>query len=297
MEKHFKLTKTGLYKLNMNSAQKLDRLIRLTLTLLWLVSLSACAEDVYRWQDKDGGLHYGGRAVNNANKLNIRAGYSYFRVTNVYDGDTVKLENGRKIRLLNINTPEVRHRNQVTEAGGEQAKRWLKNKLQGKKVRLVMDAEPVDKYKRTLAHLFTEEKDHINLQLIEQGLASVNIYPPNLKFADELAVAESRAEQAGRGIWSKPEYASIAVDDLDADGHAGWLRLRGKVNVIRSSRKYVYLEFSKMFQARIEKRWLPLFPDTNTYLGKTVEVRGWLNKNRKGWSMLIRHPTAIKVLS
>jgi hypothetical protein len=69
------------------------------------------------------------------------------------------------------------------------------------------------------------------------------------------------------------------------------------VNVIRSSRKYVYLEFSKKFQARIEKRWLPLFPDTNTYLGKTVEVRGWLNKNRKGWSMLIRHPSAIKVLS
>jgi micrococcal nuclease len=29
-------------------------------------------------------------------------------------------------------------------------------------------------------------------------------------------------------------------------------------------------------------------------LGKTVEIRGWLNKSRSHFSLLIRHPSAIR---
>jgi hypothetical protein len=156
--------------------------------------------------------------------------------------------------------------------------------------------EQTDKYKRTLAHLITDNKDHINVQLVELGLATVNIYPPNLLYVDELVKAGQQAEQAKRGIWQQAEYTPIPVGQLDETGRAGWTRLTGKVAVIRNSRKYVYLEFSPLFQARIEKKWLSLFPDINSYLGKNLEVRGWLNKNRGGWSMLIRHPSAIHEL-
>ena len=188
------------------------------------------------------------------------------------------LEDGRKIRLLGINTPEVKHKGQDTEAGGETAKRWLNEKLKNRKVTLVTDAESTDKYKRTLAHLFTENKEHINLKLVEMGLAAVNIYPPNLVYADELTAAGIRAEKAKLGIWQQAEYAVIPIEQIQADHHSGWLRLKGRVSVIRSSRKFVYLEFSNRLQARVEKKWLPLFPDINTYQGKIVEVRGWLNK-------------------
>ena len=159
------------------------------------------------------------------------------------------------------------------------------------------DSEPTDKYKRTLAHLITEDKENINVQLVEQGLAAVNIYPPNLLYADELVAAGKRAEQAKRGLWQLPEYAPMPVENLGEDGHAGWLRLVGKVDIIRSSKKFVYLEFSKHLQARIEKKWLALFPDIEQYRGQKVEIRGWLNKNRGGWSMLIRHPSAIKTIA
>ena len=37
-----------------------------------------------------------------------------------------------------------------------------------------------------LAHLFTDKKEHINLQLVEAGLAQVSIYPPNLLYVNEL---------------------------------------------------------------------------------------------------------------
>ncbi len=264
--------------------------------LLVSVSIPACA-DVYQWQDAGGSTHYSDRAHENSTKLTVKPGYAFIKVAKVFDGDTVKLEDGRKVRLLGINAPEVRHKGQMTETGGENAKHWLEEKLKNKKVRLVKDVEETDKYKRTLAHLFTEDKGHINLQLVERGLAAVNIYPPNLLYADQLAAAGQRAEQDGKGIWQVGGYPIIPVEQLSADGHDGWLRLSGKVSVIRDSRKYVYLEFSDKFQTRIEKKWLPLFPDVNSYRGHTLEVRGWLNKNRGGWSMLLRHPSAIKKIS
>ncbi len=157
-----------------------------------------------------------------------------------------------------------------------------------------MSAEKTDKYDRLLAHLFTEKKQHLNLQLVAAGLASVSIYPLNLLYVDELVKAENQAEQAKLGIWGRPEYAPIPVSSLTEAGHPGWTRVLGKVTNIRSTRKWVYLEFSDLFDARIESEWLGLFPEVNSYMGKTLEVRGWFNKSRGHLSMLIRHPSAIK---
>jgi micrococcal nuclease len=271
-------------------------LMRLLLLVFLCGSISVCA-DVYQWQDAKGSKYFSDHAHENSKKIPIKPGYAYHKVAKVFDGDTIKLENGLKIRLLGINTPEVKHKNQNTEAGGESAKHWLMDKLKNRKVRLVTDAEQTDKYKRALAHVITENKEQINVQLVALGLAAVNIYPPNLLYVDELVAAGNQAERAKLGIWQQVEYAPIPVERLDRNGHLGWLRLVGKVSVIRSSKKYVYLEFSDRFQARIEKKWLLLFPDVNSYRGQAVEVRGWLNKNRGGWSMLIRHPSAIKIIS
>ncbi|MBC8379778.1 MAG: thermonuclease family protein [Planctomycetes bacterium] len=250
--------------------------------------------EVYQWQDADGSKHFTDRPVADAKKLDIKPGYDFFRVKTVYDGDTVMLEDGRKIRFLGINTPEVQHRDKQADAGGDEAKRWLIDKLKNTKVRLEVSAEKTDKYGRTLAHLFTEKKDHINLQLVAAGLAAVNIYPSNLLYVNELVKAQNRAEQAKRGIWARPEYAVIPVESLTEAGHPGWTRLLGKVVNIHNTRKSVYLEFSDAFEVRIEHKWLALFPDVNSYLGQTIEVRGWLNKNKGRLSMLIRHPSAIK---
>jgi endonuclease YncB( thermonuclease family) len=257
---------------------------------------------IYEWQDAGGSKHYSDRPVADAKIVDIKPGYDFYRVKTVYDGDTVVLEDGRKIRFLGINTPEVQHRDKLADAGGDEAKRWLIDQLNNTKVRLEISAEKTDKYGRTLAHLFTEKKDHINLQLVAAGLAAVSIYPPNLLYVDQLLKAQNQAEFAKLGIWGRPEYAPLPVSRLTEAGHPGWTRLVGKVVNIRTTRKSVYLEFSPVlsaaegatFEARIESQWLDLFPDVNSYLGKTIEVRGWLNKNKGHLSMLIRHPSAIK---
>lgn len=263
--------------------------------LIILLCLSAWADaEIYQWRDPTGGEHFSDRFHADAKTLAIKPGYDFFSVKTVYDGDTVVLEDGRKIRFLGINTPEVQHRDQMADAGGEEAKLWLINKLQHGKVRLEIDAEKTDKYGRTLAHLFTEQKEHINLSLVKEGLAAVSIYPPNLLHVNELIAAENQAEQAGLGIWQRQEYAIMPVDSLTEAGHRGWLRLMGKVTAIRNTPKSIYLIFSDRFSARIEREWLSLFPDINDYVGKTLEVRGWLNKDSHRFSMLIRHPAAIR---
>lgn len=275
--------------------------------------------EIYEWQDASGSKHFSDRQggwncrnqsgtdatgcpVADAKIVDIKPGYDFYRVKTVYDGDTVVLEDGRKIRFLGINTPEVQHRDKLADAGGDEAKRWLTDKLNNTKVRLEISAEKTDKYGRTLAHLFTEKKDHINLQLVAAGLAAVSIYPPNLLYVDQLLKAQDQAELAKLGIWGRSEYALLPVSSLTEAGHPGWTRLVGKVVNIRTTRKSVYLVFSPVlsaaegdaFEARIESQWLALFPDVNSYLGKTIEVRGWLNKSKGHLSMLIRHPSAIK---
>ena len=263
--------------------------------LILLLCLPACVDSkVYQWQDTQGGEHFSDRYYPDAKIVDIKPGYGFYKVKKVYDGDTVELEDGRKIRFLGINTPEVQHKDKMAEAGGEEAKAWLINKLQNARVRLEFDAEKTDKYGRTLAYLFNEEKEHINLSLVKAGLATTSIYPPNLRYVNELVAAENKAEQYQLGIWQRPEYAAIPVSNLTDLGHQGWTRVVGKVIDIHNTSKSIYLVFSSQFEARIERQWLPLFPDVNDYLGKTVEVRGWLSKNKKQFSILIRHPSAIR---
>ncbi|WP_333873203.1 thermonuclease family protein [Methylobacter sp.] len=267
--------------------------MRVLLILLLCLPGWANAE-IYEWQDANGSKHFSDRPAADAKKIDIKPGYDFYGVKTIFDGDTVVLEDGRKIRLLGINTPEVQHRDKQADAGGDEAKRWLADKLKNTKVRLETGTEKTDKYGRTLAHLFTEKKEHINLQLVAAGLAAISIYPLELHYVNELVKAQDQAEQARLGIWGRPEYATTPIGNLTEDGHQGWTRLVGKVINMHTTRKSVYLEFSDTFEARIESKWLDLFPNVNDYLGKTIEVRGWLSKRAGHLSMLIRHPSAIK---
>ena len=271
------------------------KLLQVLLVLLLCLPSWGCGE-INQWPDAKGGGHFSDRSHPDAKLPNIKPGYGFYSVKTVYDGDTVQLEDGRKIRLLGINTPEVEHRDKSAEAGGEDAKAWLINKLQHTKVRLEIGDEKTDKYGRTLAHLFSENNEHINLSLVKAGLATISIYPPNLLYVDELRAAERQAEQNRLGIWGRPEYAAIPVGNLHEAGHPGWTRVVGKVIAIRDTPKTVYLVFSNRFEARIEREWLYLFPDVNDYVGRMVEVRGWLNKNKDHFSLLVRHPATLLIL-
>jgi len=89
------------------------------------------------------------------------------RITKVYDGDTVKITSGDKVRLIGIDTPEAYESDKLfrdaartgqdvnrIKARGRLAAQFTKRIADGKPVRLEFDMERKDKYGRLLAYLF-----------------------------------------------------------------------------------------------------------------------------------------------
>ncbi len=253
---------------------------------------------VFYWEDAQGKKHFSDRKYkgDNATQLSITPTERYYQIKKIYDGDTLLLDNGTKVRFLGINTPEIAKRDKIAEAGGEEAKQWLIKKLKNTKIKLRYDLERKDKYGRVLAHVFTKNNEHINLQLVANGLATVNIYPPNLKYVDQLITAQQQAESQKLGLWAMSDYAVKNVNDFNSRKHRGWQRIEGTVTRIKLARKYTYLYLSPQFSLKIIKDSGKLFGDLNDYLGKKVEVRGWVRKNKQQYHLLIRHPSAIKIL-
>ena len=260
-----------------------------------LQTLPASAE-IYKWTDSAGKTHFSDKPHSGSRQLKLKSGIAWHTVRKVYDGDTVMLQNGLKIRLLGINTPEVEGRYKVAEPGGEEAKHRLMEILRGKQVRLQMDVEKQDKYKRTLAHLFTRDGFHVNLEMVKRGLAFVNIHTPNLQYADDLVQAGEQAEADGPGIWGREEYSARPFASIARGKDKGWMRLTGRVQAIRRSRRYSYLEFSRQADIRIANANLSLFPVLSEYMGKELEIRGWPSRSKGHYSVLIRHPSALKII-
>ena len=212
----------------------------LTLVLLLFTKFSY-ATDIFKWTDTQGRQHYSDKKQANATEFKLVKDYSFYKVKKVYDGDTVLLSDGRKIRLVGINTPEIEHARQAAQVGGDAAKQWLTRQLLNTRVRLEFDQQKRDKYKRHLAHLFTEQGLHLNRELVRLGYASTSIYPPNLKYVPELLVAEQTAEAGQLGIWQYAEYTPKLTSELSNTNKQGWQRIVGRVLAIKSTAKNRYI--------------------------------------------------------
>lgn len=266
------------------------------ISLILLFAQLTYAGDIYQWTDVQGRQHYSDKKHPDAKEFNLAKDFSFYTVQKVYDGDTILLEDGKKIRLVGINTPEIEHSKQVEQSGGEAARYWLNQQVLARKVRLEFGQEKRDKYKRYLAHIFTEQGKHINLELVRLGLATTSIYPPNLKYVPELLAAEQAAEAKHLGIWQYSDYASKSGGELKNINKRGWQRITGQVMQIKNTSKSSYLNMTGNFHVRIKKKHLQYFDALELLKGKKIEVRGWVKKYKKGYSMLVRHPSAIKLL-
>lgn len=265
----------------------------LILLLLWG---EPCGAEIYQWTDATGHTFYSDKKNTQASTFSLTKSQSYHTVKKVYDGDTILLIDGRKIRLLGINTPEIEHMNQPEQAGGQTARKWLTQQLLGKKVRLEFDQEKRDKYQRTLAHVFTEQGLHINHELVRLGLAHTSVFPPNLNYISELSSAEKQAEKQHLGIWHLAAYQIKQTAAITHKNKRGWQRIVGTVKSLKKTRKNTYLKLPNQFDVRIKKEHHLYFNDLSLLQGKKIEVRGWIHRYKKGFSMLIKHPTAMKIL-
>jgi micrococcal nuclease len=121
-------------------------------------------------------------------------------VASVYDGDTLTLRNGRRVRLLQIDTPEL--------GSGECYSRAARTALlglapPGKKVVLEADLslDRVDRYGRLLRYV-KRNGVNVNLELTRRGAAAPYFYRGDRgRFAGSLMRAAQSAKVAKRGLW------------------------------------------------------------------------------------------------
>jgi micrococcal nuclease len=126
---------------------------------------------------------------------------NWVRVKWVCDGDTIVLRDGRHVRYIGINAPEIAHDNHKAEAFGYVAKKYNQSLVGSKKVRLEFDKEKHDRYGRLLAYIFLSDGTFINKKMIENGYAYVLHLRPNVKYDDALLKAQRDAMSAKKGMW------------------------------------------------------------------------------------------------
>jgi endonuclease YncB( thermonuclease family) len=102
---------------------------------------------------------------------------SVYRIDHVVDGDTVDLANGAKVRLVQIDTPEVYF---GAECYGPRASAIAKRLLPyGTKVRLAPDpaTDRVDRYGRLLRYVIRARDGlNVNMYLVRIGAAAPYFY-------------------------------------------------------------------------------------------------------------------------
>jgi len=134
------------------------------------------------------------------------------KVVRVYDGDTVLLENGTRLRYLGIDTPEVDHEGGRRDCMAEEARDVNRKLVEGKRVTLEYDQEKVDPHGRHLTYLFLPNGEMVNAVLVRRGLAHVMSIPPNLKYRELLVGCQRKAMTEGLGIWrSLSKIAEIRI--------------------------------------------------------------------------------------
>lgn len=117
-------------------------------------------------------------------------------VTRIVDGDTIVVEGGDRVRLLDIDTPE-KGQSCYTEA-----KDRLAELIDGKEVILEKGKEDKDVYGRLLRYIFINDT-LINLQMVREGLANLYFYYKDTPYYSYFIEAEQAAKSENLCVWQK----------------------------------------------------------------------------------------------
>ena len=225
-------------------------------------------------------------------------------VAKVIDGDTVKLRDGRMVRFIGINTPEVGYDGAPSQAYAEEARDELKRLLGASAhIGLRYGKELKDRYQRTLAHIYLADGRSVESYLLSQGLAAQVIVPPNVFQLECYRRAELEARQAGKGVWSDL-YKTKSVLTLPKEAK-GFQVVSGKIERIKETKQSIWLNFTRRpgegwregVAVRISRDDLGYFPgwQWKDLQGKQLTVRGWLYQYRKQQVIRVRHPAVMDI--
>ncbi|MEJ2572904.1 MAG: thermonuclease family protein [Gammaproteobacteria bacterium] len=219
-------------------------------------------------------------------------------VDHAYDGDTVTLRDGRRLRLIGVDTPELGRDGKPDQAYAVAARDALRGLLkeQGPELDLRLDHTRRDVYHRLLAHAFLRDGTSLSAWLLERGYGTLLIIPPNDWNARCYAAAEGRARADKAGVWALPKYYAIASTRLQKTAR-GYHLIEGRVTHVGKSAHSLWLDLEGGVAARIDRKDLDYFPVKSwaDLVGKEVMVRGWVHPYRDEMQVRLRYPTDLEV--
>lgn len=139
-----------------------------------------------------------------------------YRVLRVVDGDTIKLNNGETVRLIGIDTPELKNSTKLQKdikvlhltksaelAMGRRSYQFTKRLVEGKKVYLKFDRKKYDQYERVLAYVYLANGSFVNAEILKNGYAYVEMIKPDLQYSGLFRKLYKEARDNHRGLWKE----------------------------------------------------------------------------------------------
>ncbi|MCW9058852.1 MAG: thermonuclease family protein [Gammaproteobacteria bacterium] len=220
------------------------------------------------------------------------------RVRHVHDGDSLVLEDGRRLRVMGINAPELGRDGAADEPFAIAARDALRRELfrSGQVVGLRYGVERQDHYGRTLAHIFGADGENLGAALLRQGLVMAIVIPPDLWGLDCYPDAEREAREAGRGLWAHPDFQPRESRSLGLRDE-GFMLVRGRVERIGRSRDARWINLEGRVALRVPEESLGYFETPlESLVGQRIEARGWFHLQRNELRATLHHPAALQRL-
>jgi len=236
-------------------------------------------------------------------------------VTKVIDGDTFLIEGGYSVRILGIDADERGY------PCYQAAKEKLEELILNKEVRLEKEKEDFDQYCRYLRYVFADDKN-VAFELVKEGLVVARFSPENIKYREEISLAEKEARENKIGckwgnvakVEEKTEFqwknltqektGLKVIDACQAGNYYGKeVIVEGKVvDTYRSKKNNVFLNFGKpypnqCFSAVIFSSDLYKFGDNpeKYYNQKIVRIRGKIQEYQEKPEIILKDLSQIEV--
>lgn len=229
-------------------------------------------------------------------------------VTKVYDGDTVKLANGSRVRYIGIDALEMNE--DPINPSAIKATQENEKLVLNKNVCLIKDSQTdnEDKYGRLLRYLYLENGTFVNKNLIEGGWATAyTVFSFSKK--EEFIQAEKYAQEKQLEVWgveNNNQNRNETISPVQAKGHYGESAMvhftvlsshdSGKAIFLNSETNY---QSTKNFTVVIFYNSKTTFVKTGIddpakyYLHKTINVRGKIQKYQEKPEIIVSSPNAI----
>lgn len=218
------------------------------------------------------------------------------RVEGVTDGDTVILDDRRKVRIIGINAAELSKKSERALKADAIAARDLIAELvaEADYLTLVPGDEQQDRYGRVLAHLLLPNGRSLATELLARGLAAATAVAPNTRCAEHNHRIESAARGQGKGLWKHQDNPWFA-HNISTNSIQGFHILNTHIESITQKRNGWQIELANKVRVYAKPKLINE-PDANQWIGRPVEVRGWFGRRDGHVSVTLHHPSNLTLL-